>query len=248
MVSEVIPLDSDKLVPPRAKLVGGAYIPTTEVHLQEWMTTSKRHRWVNGKLTYQYHKLEAAMRHQPADRRRTAIDVGAHVGLWSMWLTEEFDYLKAFEPVPWFQDIFRANVNMDRCMLYGCAVGVAGADITIKVPLKSTGAAHIADRDSVNEKFDPDGPMEMVEGVVLLSLDAFHFSHVDFIKIDVEGFEAEVVRGAERTIKEQRPNIIVEQKGNDTAYGERRDAAKGLLESWGMKPLEVISGDWIMGW
>jgi hypothetical protein len=41
---------------------------------------------------------------------------------------------------------------------------------------------------------------------------------------------------------------VVEQKGNEAAYGEPRDAALALLKSWGMKPLEVLSGDWVMGW
>ncbi len=41
---------------------------------------------------------------------------------------------------------------------------------------------------------------------------------------------------------------VVEQKGNDVAYGEVPEAAVKLLQSWGMRPLKVISGDWIMGW
>ena len=239
--------------PPRSKLVGGVWLPETETHLEEWMTTSKRAREVEGKLTYQYHKLEAALRHQPLERRRTCADIGAHVGLWSMWLIREFDTLHAFEPVPWFADIFHHNVDPMRPeywldTLHRVALGARQGVISISVPLASTGASHFGDRADVNAKFDKTGKFEHYHGIEIRTLDQYGYRFLDFIKIDVEGMEADVIRGGEETIRRCRPNIVVEQKGNDTAYGEPRDAAKALLESWGMKPLEVISGDWIMGW
>ena len=234
--------------PARAKLVGGVWLPDTKTHLEEWMTTSKRAREVDGKLTYQYHKIEAALRYQPETRRRKAIDIGAHVGLWSMWLCRAFDYVEAIEPVPWFGEIFEANVDMDKCTLHRCALGAIRSACAFTIPLESTGATHMTDRDLSNPKFDPAGPMETVGNVEMLELDIFPLLNVDFIKIDVEGMEADVIRGAERTIRKSRPNIVVEQKGNDVAYGEVPEAAVKLLQSWGMKPLEVISGDWIMGW
>ena len=80
------------------------------------------------------------------------------------------------------------------------------------------------------------------------TLDSFGFEAVDFIKIDVEGYELPMIRGGEQTIKACKPNIVIEQKGNEAAYGEPRDAALVLLKSWGMMDLEVLSGDHIMGW
>ena len=233
--------------PPRAKMVGGVWLPETETHLEEWMTKSKRAREVDGKLTYQYHKLEAAMRHQPEGRRGTAIDVGAHVGLWSMWLTKWFDQVRAFEPCPAFWDLFELNVDMARCDLSRFGLGDTQKKVSIAVPLESTGATHVIGRSSDNAKFDPDGPMEQFDAWVT-GLDAIWRQSVDFIKIDAEGWEPKIIRGAAATIKRYKPNLVVECKGNDMAYGERPEAAVKLLESWGMKPLEVISGDWIMGW
>ncbi len=90
--------------------------------------------------------------------------------------------------------------------------------------------------------------IDLWHAVPMRRLDSFGFEDVDFIKIDVEGFERAVIEGGERTIRTWRPNIVVEQKGNEAAYGEPRDAALTLLKSWGMKPLEVLSGDWVMGW
>ena len=56
------------------------------------------------------------------------------------------------------------------------------------------------------------------------------------------------MKGGEQTIKREKPVIVVEQKGNDSAYGDARGAAVELLQSWGMKPARVMAGDYIMVW
>ena len=41
-------------------------------------------------------------------------------------------------------------------------------------------------------------------------LDDFSFDRIDILKIDVEGFELEVLKGSEKTIKRLKPKIILE--------------------------------------
>lgn len=236
--------------PPGAKLVGGVWLPESEVHFVEWMTASKRARVVEGKRTYQYHKLEAALRRQPRERRGICLDVGAHVGLWAMWLAREFERVHAFEPVPPFAGIFPFNVEAENVTLHRLALGDRETTVSITVPDGLTGNAHVA----INGKHpgardgNGSGAADTWHGVPMRTLDSFGFEAVDFIKIDVEGVECAVIRGGEQTIKACKPNIVIEQKGNEAAYGEPRDAALVLLKSWGMKDLEVLSGDHIMGW
>ena len=234
--------------PPHAKLEGGVWLPETDTHFIDWMRNSKCARMVDGKRTYQYHKLEAAMRHQPKDRRGVALDIGAHVGLWAMWMVRLFEHVEAFEPVPLFYDILPFKVDMTRCTPHLHALGDEAGTISITVPLEQTGGAHVATRKPVNVKYNPKGESYTWAGIEVVTLDSLAFESVDFIKIDVEGWEPRVLRGGEQTIKRCRPNIIVECKGNDTAYGEARNAAVTLLESWGMRQLQVLSGDFIMGW
>ncbi len=234
--------------PPHAKLEGGVWLPETETHFVEWMRKSRRARVVDGKRTYQYHKLEAAMRYQPALKRRVALDIGAHVGLWAMWLAREFERVEAFEPVPMFADILPWNCDMDVVNLRRHALGEEPGTISIVVPLEQTGGAHVAARAPVNVKYNPAGQADTWHGIEVATLDSIGFETVDFIKIDVEGWEPRVLRGGEETIRRCRPNLIVECKGNDTAYGEARNASIALLESWGMEQRQVLSGDFIMGW
>jgi hypothetical protein len=69
----------------------------------------KRNAVVDGNLPYQYHKLVAAMKFVRSFR--VAINVGAHVGMWSMHLARRFDHVFAFEPIPLHRACFTGNVS-----------------------------------------------------------------------------------------------------------------------------------------
>jgi hypothetical protein len=66
------------------------------------------------------------------------------------------------------------------------------------------------------------------------TLDSFNLEKVDILKIDVEGFECDVVEGAFNTISKHKPKIIIETHGSksrenaqnflallDTGFSER---------------------------
>jgi len=84
--------------------------------------------------------------------------------------------------------------------------------------------------------------------VPMTTLDHFGFVDVDLIKIDVEGLEASVVKGAEKTLLRCRPVMVVEQKGEDARMGLKRDGALGYLQGLGMKAADCIGGDYFMVW
>ncbi len=215
------------------KQIGGIWLPDGETHMIEVMTGSKE-MVVDGRITYQYRKLARAMALLPKDRRRRCIDIGAHVGTWSMWLVRQFAHVEAFEPVAAHRECFAANVEALNVTLHPYALGAAPDRVAMRENHVSTGSAHVWGK----------GDIEM------RTLDSFGFQEVDFIKIDVEGLELAVCQGAESTIAEHRPFMVVEQKGREQkTYGEsKRDIAVAWLEKLGMKRLDLMSGDWIMGW
>lgn len=230
------------------QLVGGVYLPDGETHLVEHMQANRVE--VGGRLTYQVKKLRAALAYVGSFRRGLAVDIGAHVGLWSMWLAGEFTRVEAFEPVPMLADIFRMNIDAANCRLNQFALGESVGIVDMQVPVETTGNSHvaIAGRHPGTRGVAHPERMTVFKDIPLRTLDSFGFAGVGFIKIDVEGYERAVIAGAEQTIKASRPVIICEQKGNDSAYGDDRMAAVKLLESWGMRTKEVMSGDYIMGW
>lgn len=221
----------------------GVWLPDGETHLTGWM--DKAGELVDGKGSYQIKKLRAALSY--CNSFRTAVDIGAHCGLWSMQLDKHFYTVHAFEPVAAHRECFKKNMKTvelrdhDETMedsewlrLHACALGDHEGMVKITTAPTSSGDSRV----------DGDGEIPMH------TLDSFNLHDVDFIKIDTEGYELFVIRGAEETIKRCRPIMVVEQKGHGMKYfGFRQEEAVELLYSWGMRSLRPpMSGDWILGW
>ena len=79
-------------------------------------------------------------------------------------------------------------------------------------------------------------------------LDDYEYNNIDFIKIDVEGFENQVVLGAKETLIRNKPIIIVEQKGFSNRYKETQFEAIDTLKSYGAKVIDQVVKDYILSW
>lgn len=216
----------------------GWYFPDGEVHLPDWMRTAKQMR--DGVHQYQFTKYQAALKFVRASRG-VAIDVGGHIGQWSRNMAKDFRHVHAFEPVPAYAECWRKNMDgVHNATLHPMALG-EGADV---VCLRcgtpgSHGDTFIAPKDEANAAID----------VEMRTLDSFQFKDVDFIKLDCEGYELFAVKGGEKTIRSDKPCIIVEQKpGRAQKFGLGEIDAVKLLESWGAKRRGVMSGDFILSW
>lgn len=212
------------------KQVCGIWLPDGDTHFEGQLRASQA---INGKATYQHGKYLVALRH--VRTRNHAVDIGAHVGLWSRVMAFDFKRVTAFEPLAAHRDCFSRNVESGNVTLHGLALGSKAGTIHVHMPEDNTGNAHVRG----------DG-----EKVAMVALDEFgHIEHIDFLKIDVEGFELDVIEGAEKTIKSHRPVMVVEQKPNNAErYGRGRWDAVNVLKSWGMKEMAILSGDHIMAW
>lgn len=213
------------------KEFGGWYFPAKEAHFPEWM--AKRNEMVDGRLTYQYHKLSAALKY--VRQFRIAIDVGAHIGTWAHYLSAMFDHVHAFEPVADFRVCFLRNVSRaDHVTLYSVALGAAPAMVGMHIVPSDTGGTYVAGS----------GEIEM------RTLDSFELLNVDFLKVDCEGGEFAVVQGARETLKRCKPCCVIEQKSHKLGpnFGIKGTPAVALLLEMGAKLRQEISGDYILSW
>lgn len=203
----------------------GVALPDGDTHFSAMMELA-------GAGVYQLDKLEAAV--ALCKRRGLAVDVGAHVGFWTRELALLFEKVVAFEPVPANVECFLQNTDhLTNVTLYAYGLGALDSTVRIKADKKNSGKAHIADEG---------------EKIKIYRLDRLTLpGRVDFLKIDVEGYESFVLRGARETIERDQPVVIVEQKP-DNSKRYRVDTLEGvkLLESWGYEIAWTKSGDYCL--
>jgi FkbM family methyltransferase len=210
----------------------GWWFPDTEDHFPKMLAKSISK---GGPAEYQYQVRNKSLAH--VKQFRTCIDIGANVGLWSRDLVKKFERVIAFEPVPLFRECLEKNVTGKNFFISPMALGDQDTTARMNITEGNTGHTHI-DPTSIGSGDTP-----------VVKLDNLKFDNVDYIKMDCEGFEYRVIQGAEQTIKQWRPVIVVEQKPHDMYskdYGQF--AAIALLESFGMRKLDQVKDDWIMGW
>lgn len=217
------------------KQVHGAWLPDREDYLIDDIAQSPR--FACGP-SVQLKKYIAAL---PAVRQfRHAVDIGANIGLWSRVMAVCFDRVTAFEPSAECHEAFWLNVRQrgsfdGRVKLEAYGLSNEPGTIKLNTRLRSTGFTRV----------DPEGNAE----VEVRTLDSFQLADVDLIKIDVEGWEHNVVKGGIETIRRCKPVLIVEQKPNNAElHGLKQYGATNLLKKWGAREVANVSGDVILAW
>ena len=165
-------------------------------------------------------------------RWRNALDIGANVGEWARPLAKRFDKVICFEPNPNFRNCFEKNINEDNVILH---------------PYGLSTHAHTAEQGQndthlnfvIGDTAPRDGDIEC------RSLDSFELTDVDYIKIDVDGFEVPVLRGAEQTLRRNNPVINIEMKERKRPKIVQK--CRKLLQKYGYSFVSRVRSDqvWI---
>ena len=134
-------------------------------------------------------------------------DIGAHIGYYSLlmsrWVGPSGKVI-SFEPMPYTYSFLILNLERNR------AHNVAPKQIAVG---DTAGYVQMAAAD--NRRLGWSSVTEFGETKVSCTsvdaeIEASHLKAVDFIKIDVEGYELHVLRGCEQTIKQLQPKIMFE--------------------------------------
>ena len=141
--------------------------------------------------------------------RRTFVDVGANFGVFTHAAHRRNFQVAAFEPFPDCVAILRAYARAHSdVMIHNVALGAAHGTATLHVPRSR--ARFIPALGTLREGTNLPGLRVENFRVDVAPLDAFALRNVGALKIDVEGYEFDVLAGARETIARERPLILVE--------------------------------------
>ena len=167
----------------------------------------------------QNHQLRRFIPSLPADA--VVLDVGANIGLTVLTIASALPggRVYGFEPSPRNAHYLRENVRLnevDNVVIVETAVGEG--DGVVSFHLAPSGA-----HSSVIRGKAPKAPN--IADVPIISLDnwatANRIARVDFIKIDVEGYEQNVLAGAANLLADQRPLVLMEFNSVTIAFEAR---------------------------
>ena len=132
-------------------------------------------------------------------------DVGAHIGFFSYFaLNKGAKIIYAFEPNPYVFEILKKHAKLwsDKIKPFEIAIYSSDGFHDLSIPHPLAGGSTLRDIDCSQKV-----------RVKTTTLDNFVKKHkierVDFIKIDAEGAEREIIKGAKKTIKKFKPRMAI---------------------------------------
>jgi FkbM family methyltransferase len=136
---------------------------------------------------------------------KTFIDVGANEGSFAFHLKNRASHVVAFEPIDHLADtIRRFNPTAE---VHNCALSDRSGEETLYVPYLN--GIPVLTRCSLNLEANPGFEIKQ-QSVRVRRLDDFRIENVGAIKIDVEGHEENVLRGAQDTLTANKPALLIE--------------------------------------
>ncbi len=143
-------------------------------------------------------------------RNAQALDVGANIGLTTLALAQLATTVHAFEVVPGTFELLETNVSnsgVANVSLHDFGLGDVSATVSLNRSAADRSGAYISkEAPPTHGHLREAGRVEVLDAVA----PSFGPDRVGLIKIDVEGFEVPVLRGARGLLDRDRPVVLLE--------------------------------------
>jgi len=191
--------------------INGFWVPSNDTHIEDWKAGKP---FTQNKCLLKFVKYCT----EQNKKFKTVLDIGAWCGTWAKALEPFSQNIVAFEPDPVHFDCLQKNCTIN-CSPRNEAVGSEEKFISLT-----------ADDFTQAKRVDSAGKIKMV------TVDSLDIPDVDLIKIDVEGYEMEVIKGATKTLA--RTNfLMIELNNNTKKYGSSNIEIEKKLQNMGFKPI-----------
>ncbi len=182
-----------------------------------------------------------------------ALDIGAHGGDYSLRLSRRFVSVYAFEPDPTNRYVLETNIRVNRVR----SVNIdprAVSDLSARAMLRRS--SKVRSGSTLSQKHYDWVTFDSASEVETVSLDDWYRENrrprVGFVKIDAEGHETAILKGAGELFSLARPLVGLEVHGPAKSLGKCECEACSLLRSYGYvldtrKPALNATAHWSLG-
>lgn len=171
--------------------------------------------------------------HHPEALSCTAIDIGANIGNHALYFADHFERVIAFEPNPRTFRVLELNAELaDNVVCVRKGLSDAERTAYMATPAGNVGHAHVVETQSAGGL-----------AIELTTLDQAirDTEQVRLIKVDVEGHELAVLRGAQATIRRCQPIVLFEQLA--AALDGGGSPVVDLLRTYGYHRFAAVFGE-----
>jgi FkbM family methyltransferase len=195
--------------------VNGFWVPSNDIHLTDWKAGKT---FTQNKCLLQFQ--DYCKKHNK--KFNHILDIGAWVGTWSMAMNQYCGRVVAFEPEELHYKCLVKNVG-DDVETHQLAIGAEQKMISLS-----------QDDFTQSTRVVGEGSIPMI------TVDSLRLDDVDMIKIDVEGYEMEVLKGATKTL-ESVQYLMIELNNNTKKYGSNNIEVEKHIRLLGF---ELLMGHW----
>ncbi len=203
------------------KMIGNYLFPSSDTHFERWI------------LDGEYQEKQRDTLFEYMEERRPieyVVDVGAHVGLWSRPILRRANtkYVWAFEPNQSVRECYVSNMGgFTNYSIYPYALGDKNMKGFLNVETDNSGNTNIHPTRSGDTQ--------------IKTLDSFNFENVDYIKVDVEGYEFNFLQGATETLNRCRPFLHLEMKSKNMR--NTKEEFNRFLKNIGYSEVKRVSAE-----
>ena len=191
--------------------VNGFWVPSNDIHIEQWKS---------GQPFTQNKCLNKFLKHCEVQTKKmkTVIDVGAWCGTWSKAMEPHAKKIIAFEP----------DKTHFECLQKNCTINCD--------PIMEAVGSEVKEVSLTEDDFTQAKRINKQGDIRMTTLDYLEYQDVDMIKIDVEGYEMEVLKGARKTLENVK-YLMIELNNNTKKYGSSNIEIEKHLSSLGYKVL-----------
>lgn len=198
--------------------INGFWVPSNDIHIKDW----KNKDGVYAHFT-QDKCFEVFLRYCRNQKKtfRTVLDIGAWCGTWSYKIQKYAERVIAFEPDKVHAECYKKNLEQfPTCEVITKAVGNEEGSVTL-----------------TDDDFTQGKRIESTTGnVPMTTIDSFNYENIDLIKVDVEGYEMNVLLGAQNTLANTK-YLMIELNNNTKKYGTNNREVEKFIRKLGFRLL-----------